>query len=59
MQEQHPVQTKLLELTKNMVHVVQPCNDEKGLIEDEFVATLQYLESLKVQICTDKARIEG
>jgi len=42
-----------------MIHVVQACNEEKELIEDEFVAVRQDLELVEVQICTEKARIEG
>jgi len=59
MREQDPVQNKLQEMTQQMVHVVRACNEEKGLIEDEFVVVRQDLELLEVQICTEKARIEG
>jgi len=50
MRAQDPVQTKLQELTQQMVHVVQACNEEKGLIEDEFFAVRQHLELLEVLI---------
>jgi len=59
MREQDSVQTKLQELTQQMVHVVQACNEEKGLIEDEIIAVRHDLELLEVQICTQKAQIEG
>jgi hypothetical protein len=42
-----------------MVHVVQACNEETGLIEDEFVAVRQDLELLESQILTEKAHLEG
>lgn len=42
-----------------MVHVVQACNEEKGLIEDEFIAVRQGLELVELQIFTEKVRIEG
>jgi len=58
MRERDPVKSKLQKLTQQMVHLVQACNEEKGLIEDEFVAVRQDLEVLEVQICTKKARIE-
>jgi hypothetical protein len=38
MREQDQVQSKLQELTQQMVHVVQSCNEEKGLMEDEYLA---------------------
>jgi hypothetical protein len=38
MREQDQVQSKLQELTQQMVHVVQACNAEKGLSKDEFLA---------------------
>jgi len=56
MAESDPVRTKLQELTQQMVHVVQACNEEKGLIEDEFVAVRQDLEILETQIITEKAK---
>jgi len=59
MVESDPVRTKLQELTQQMVHVVQACNEEKELIEDEFVAVRQDLELLETQILTDKAKLEG
>jgi hypothetical protein len=59
MAKSDPVRTKLQELTQQMVHVVQACNDEKGLIEDEFVAVRQDLDLLKSQILTEKAKLEG
>jgi len=41
-----------------MVHVVQACNEEKELIEDEFLAVRQDLELLETQILTEKAKLE-
>jgi outer membrane protein TolC len=38
MWDQDQVQSKLQELTQQMVHVVQSCNEEKGLMEDEYLA---------------------
>jgi hypothetical protein len=59
MAELDPVRTKLQELMQQMVQVVQACNEEKELIEDEFVAVRQDLELLETQILTEKARLEG
>jgi hypothetical protein len=59
MTEQDPVRNKLQELTQQMVHVVQACNEEKEIIEDEFAAVRQDLELLETQILTEKAKIEG
>jgi len=59
MAESDPVRTKLQELTQQMIHVVQACNEEKGLIEDEFVAVRQHLELLERQILMEKAKIDG
>jgi len=59
MAELDPVKTKLQELTQQMVHVVQACNKEKGLIEDEFVAVRQDLRLLETQILTEKAKLGG
>ena len=59
MREQDPVQTKLQEITEQMVRVVQVCNEAKGLIEDEFIAVRQDLKLIDVQMCTEKAWIEG
>jgi hypothetical protein len=59
MLEQDPVRNKLQELTHQMVHVVQACNEEKNIIEDEFAAVRQDLELLETQILTEKAKIEG
>jgi hypothetical protein len=42
-----------------MVHLVQAYNEEKGMMKDDFVAVRQDLVLLHVQICTDKARLEG
>jgi hypothetical protein len=59
MQEQDQVRTKLQEITQQMLHVVQACNEKKGLIEDEFLAVRQDLDLLELQICTEMARNEG
>jgi len=59
MAESDLVTTKLQELIQQMVHVVQACNEEKELIEDEFVAIRQDLEFLETQILTEKAKLEG
>jgi hypothetical protein len=59
MRKQDPVLTKLQELAREMVHLVQACREEKGLTEDEFVAIRQDLQLLEVLICTLTARIEG
>jgi hypothetical protein len=59
MAESNPVKAKVQEISLQMVHVVQACNEEKELIEDEFVAVRQDLEMLEMQIFTEKAKLEG
>ena len=49
---------KQQELTQQMVHVVQVCNEEKRLIDEEFNAVRQDLEILEARICIQKARLE-
>jgi len=58
MREQDPVQSKLQGVTQQMVHVVQASNEEKGLIEDEFIAVRLDLELLEVQIWMEKPRLQ-
>lgn len=58
MREQDPVGLKLQELTQQMVHVVQPYNEEKGIIKEEFDTIEQDLNILVARICTKNARIE-
>jgi len=59
MLEANPAQGKLQQITQRMMHVVQACNDKKGIIEDKFVAVQQDLEMLECRIRTEKAKIEG
>jgi hypothetical protein len=59
MGKQDPVQAKLQELARQMLHLVQACTEEQGLIEDEFVAIQQDLQLSDVLICTKTARIQG
>jgi hypothetical protein len=55
MREQDQVQSKLQELTQQMVHVVQSYKEEKGLMEDEYIAVRQDWDLLELQICTENA----
>jgi hypothetical protein len=54
-----PVQQKLEEVSQQIVHIVQACNEEKGVIEDEFLAVKQDLEIMEGRIRTEKAKLDG
>jgi len=59
MPEADPVQGRLEQISQQMMHVVQACNEEKEIIEEEFLSVRQDLEILESSIRTEKDKIEG
>jgi len=56
MQVKNPnlVQTQLSELVQLVVDIVQACNEEKELLEDEFESVQANIKILEIRIQTDK-----
>jgi len=59
MPEADPVQGKLEQISQQMMHMVQACNEEKEIIEEEFLSVREDLGILEGRIRTEKATIEG
>lgn len=59
MQEQDQLQSNLQNLTQRMVHVVQACNEENGLLQDEFIAVPYHSEIWETQILTEHAMLDA
>jgi SMC interacting uncharacterized protein involved in chromosome segregation len=53
------VQKQLSELAQQVVHIVQACNEEKELLEDEFESVKANIEILESRIHTDKQRVDS
>jgi deoxyribose-phosphate aldolase len=52
------VQKQLSELTQQVVHIVQACNEEKEILEDEFESVKANIEILESRIYTNKQRVD-
>ena len=53
------VQRQLSELTQQVVRIVQACNKEKEILEDEFESVLFNIKILETRIQTDKHRVDA
>jgi hypothetical protein len=52
------VQRQLSELAQQVVHIVQACNEEKEILEDEFESVKASIEILESRIHTDKQQVD-
>jgi len=59
MQLDDPVQQQLQGLTQQMVHLIEACNSEKGVIEKEVLSVHQEIQMLEGRIRTEKSLIDG
>jgi hypothetical protein len=55
---QDPVKQQLEGLTQQMVHIIEACNSEKGIIKEEFLSVNQDLQILKGRIRTEKSLLD-
>jgi len=55
---QDPVRQQLEGLTQQMVHIIEACNSEKGIIEEEFLSVNQDLQILEGRIRTEKSLLD-
>jgi len=55
---QDPVQQQLEGLTQQMVHMIEACNSEKGIIEEEFLSVNQDIQILEGRIRTEKSLLD-
>ena len=52
------VQKQLSELAQQVVHIIQACNEEKEVLEDEFESVKANIEILQTRINTNKHRVD-
>jgi hypothetical protein len=52
------VQKLFSELAQQVVHIVQACNEEKEILEDEFESDNGNIEKLESRIFTDKQQVD-
>jgi len=55
---QDPVKEQLEGLTQQMVHIIEACNSEKGIIEEEFLSVNQDLQILEGRVRTEKSLLD-
>jgi len=55
---QDPVRQQWKGLTQQMVHIIEACNSEKVIIEEEFLSVNQDLQILEVRIRTEKSLLD-
>jgi len=55
---QDPVKQQLDGLTQQMVHIIEACNSEKGIIEEEFLSVNQDIQILEGRIRTEKSLLD-
>jgi hypothetical protein len=55
---QDPVKQQLEGLTQQMVHIIEACNSEKGIIDEEFLSVNQDLQILEGRIRTEKSLLD-
>ena len=53
------VQKQLSELAQQVVHIIQACNEEKDVLEDEFESFRANIEILESRIQTDTQRVDA
>jgi len=53
------VQRQLLQLAQQAVHIVQACNEENEILEDEFESVRANIEILETRIQADKQRVDA
>jgi len=56
---QDPVKQQLEGLTQQMVHIIEACNSEKGIIEEEFQSVNQDIQILEGRIRTEKSLLDS
>jgi len=55
---QDPVRQQLEGLSQQMVHIIEACNSEKGIIEEEFLSVNQDIQILEGRIRTEKSLLD-
>jgi len=55
---QDPVKQQLEGLTQQMVNIIEACNSEKGIIEEEFLSVNEDLQILEGRIRTEKSLLD-
>ena len=53
------VQKQLSELAQPVVHIIQACNEEKEVLDDECESVRANIEILEARINTDRLRVEN
>jgi len=53
------VQSQLSELAQQVMHVIQACNEEKEIIEDDFESVKNNIRILETRIQTERQRIDS
>jgi len=56
---QDSVQEQLSELTQQVIHVIQACNEEKEVLEDEFDSVRNGIMIMESRIQPEKVRIDS
>jgi len=56
--DQDPVRQQLEGLTQHMVHIIEACNSEKGIIEEEFLSVNRDIQILDGRIRTEKSLLD-
>jgi hypothetical protein len=59
MRQADPVQQQLQGLTQQMVHIIEACNSEKEVLEEEFLSVHQEIQILEGRIRTERSMIDG
>ena len=54
-----PVHQQLQGLTQQIVHIIEACNSEKEVIEEEFLSVHQEIQILEGRIRTERSLIDG
>jgi chromosome segregation ATPase len=59
MRQADPVQQHLQGLTQQIVHIIEACNSEKEIMEEEFLSVHQEIQILEGRIRTERSLIDG
>jgi hypothetical protein len=59
MRQADPVQQQLQGLTQQIVHIIEACNSEKEIMEEEFLPVHQDIQILEGRIRTERSLIHG
>jgi hypothetical protein len=54
-----PVKQQLQGLTQQMIHIIEACNSEKEIIEEDFLSVHQEIQILEGRIRTERSLIDG